>query len=362
MLLLMVLFMLPKLKIDYVPIKRKYYFFTGFVLLSLISLIKASGLSSYVEFAHIATGYIFIILFHNFINDRSAIKKISVVTEIVIIFLSVHLVASRMLNIDSDDFYSNVNRMTTFLVFYSPIFFSRILSKKNIIYNYSMILLVSSTCFIVGSRFNLLTLVVQVFLCILILLKKKKIKQKKFVIVSIIIICSVIFVPILKIISANKGDDLSSQMYDPASSLLQRAYLLSEGLRIIKESHFLGVGAGNIRIRNYWTGNVIEYSLHNFFVHLTATYGIIALILFIFMYVRLFYDYKFLKKKSVSFNTNSYEVALILFLISFIISSGAPSSLFKLRPFYFIFAYHFAYIKIFRNELEKKIEMRINEI
>ncbi|MCD4818921.1 MAG: O-antigen ligase family protein [Candidatus Cloacimonetes bacterium] len=339
-----------RLKISYIPFDRKYLFFTGFTLLSGISLLRATSFDSYDEFFHILSGFTIILLMHNLIDDEKKIKKVIKITKIVILFLCIQFIIAKTFNFNHRAIYSNENRLTTFLVFFSPFIFSEILSRKNIS-NILLLSIIIITCFIAGSRFNLLAISIQMFIFFIVIIIRLKFKQKKFTLIISVILILIISIPLFQIISITGDQNLSEQRNTEASSLLLRVYLIVQGLQIIQESHYMGVGAGNIIIPNYWTRDKEKWALHNFFIHLVATYGIIALLIFLFMYYQLYKDYRFIYSFRNKIETNFFEVALLMFLITFLISSNSPSSLFELRPFYFVFGLIFVKIRSLREKI-----------
>lgn len=111
------------------------------------------------------------------------------------------------------------------------------------------------------------------------------------------------------------------------ASGLARVRLTEVGLDLLFETNFRGVGTGNVAYYlssnpQYYVGGI--YALHNWWIEIAVTYGLIFFAVFIIYY------FKVLKQSIINLNlgeiNNRVETAILLI---FIICSGVPSTLFN---------------------------------
>ena len=323
-------------------------FFIVLAILSVVSILGGANLRSYLEVFEIIVGLTVILLLNEYITDRRSVSTIMTVIKVVVILSAMHAIVQYIIGERVTGPYSNENRLATLYVFVAPFFLAE-MCKKITIFNIIVLSLIFLVSILAGSRFCQLCLLIAFFLTAIEMIRLSNIKQKKGIILFSIIV-AIFLAPIVgSIIASERGKSLTEQSQSKGGSFALRVYLISEGIRLFKESNYMGVGAGNVYTVSYWDdGDESEGSLHNFVISLLATYGLLGFIFFAYMYIFLIKDYRNLKSRSYD---QEYVFALKIFLIIFILASNSPSSLFQFRPFYFIFGFYFSILNIYKKEL-----------
>ncbi|MEH7236366.1 O-antigen ligase family protein, partial [Bacillus sp. JJ1562] len=246
--------------------------------------------------------------------------------------------------------YTNENNLSTFLLFVTPFLLSEIILKMKIKRNVILLALIFITVHIAEARLGQLAFIIQLTAFFFIFMKVNKVKGRKlFLIILTYLVILSSPVVLWVITKETTGETIAQQLNRTGSSINIRIHMIKEGIRLFKESNFMGVGAGNIIIQDVWNPEIErKQSLHFFIVTLLASYGIISAVLFIYMHIRLFKIIKFMRDNSdfIKFLKSS----LIIFLISFLIVANLPSTLIDFRPFYFFFGYFFAFIRVYKKK------------
>jgi O-antigen ligase len=283
------------------------------------------------------------------LNNVVSILRVLIIIVTVDYFLQVIFSSEERIS----GVYSNENRLASFLVFISPIFFATLRYKINFL-NILTISLIIVSVFYLESRFNLLS----IFIIIGIMLfdkinnSKSNVRHLFIGLFLIVLLFSSTFI-VNKIGEDAYGRSLQEQMErsEGTGSLLKRIYFISEGLRIFEDSFYMGVGPGNIKVTNLHTGELENASLHNHVINLLATYGLIGFFSFVYLYFIMYKNYIYLHR---IFPDSILIYSLKLFLIVFPFSGTSPSDLFSFRPFYFIFGFYILVILVYKKKLMKK--------
>lgn len=122
----------------------------------------------------------------------------------------------------------------------------------------------------------------------------------------------------LIIIFGNKIINLS--IFKSGVSDSARISIINMSLRSLKQTHYLGVGPGNISTVNSTLNKAETYDTHNFFLEIFCDYGIIGAIAIIVWYVVLLKTaYKYRKNER---NSSIILALLISMLCAFVVSSS----------------------------------------
>lgn len=307
----------------------------------------SNNYNSYYEFGQIFVGFIMIFYIYCYINfnNFNSLRKI---LKFVVIVLSIHAIFNYFYFKDIDFIsatYSNRNALTTFFVFVSPVIFIDLLKNKSKIFNIVLLLIIFFITYLSHSRFNLLSLFIQILIFSFYYIKDiKRIKQKKILILIFIFSFLLSFPFVFENIAKDFRGGLIEQYNDKTSSLYERIYFIRKGIDYFIKSNFLGVGAGNSIVSRLTSGGNLS-NLHFFVIDLLAKYGIIPLVFFVSLYKNFIFDYFHIRNiEHIKFKYSNIE--LLMFLITFIISSNSISTVLTFRPFYFFFAYHIISIDI----------------
>jgi hypothetical protein len=342
-----IIFKKKKIRIDFF-IEKKIWFFLILTIYSGLTLILTSNnFNSYYEFGQIFAGFMMIFYIYYYINFKN-FNSLRKVLKFIVILLSIHAIFNyfyfkdiRLISVT----YSNRNALTTFFVFLSPLFFIDLLKNKVKFINIISLLLIFFITYLSHSRFNLLSLFIQILIFSFYYLKNiKSIRQKKILILIIAFSFLLSFPFVFENIAKDFRGGLIEQYNDKTSSLYERIYFIREGLNYFFKSNFLGVGAGNSIVSRLTSGKNLS-NLHFFVIDLLAKYGIIPLVFFASLYKNFIFDYFYIRNiEHIKFKY--YHIELLMFLITFIISSNSISTVLTFRPFYFFFAYHIISIDI----------------
>lgn len=183
-----------------------------------------------------------------------------------------------------------------------------------------------------GSRLNIIALMIG--LAILLLIKIMDYKSSRLIFKMFLLIGSVSSVlylliepfqtTILKVVSwVFKGP------IGPATSPRYRLNMIINGFSFLLKTYGIGVGAGNLEVwmEKFRIVTVDAPNMHNWFMEILTNYGVLIFIpyvlMYLFMLIKLFYVYKYSKNRIVK---NISEI-LFVYVIVFIISSSASSSM-----------------------------------
>lgn len=118
-----------------------------------------------------------------------------------------------------------------------------------------------------------------------------------------------------------------------------RKNLILNGFHFLKQSHFLGTGAGSFKVLMSQGKNLYDTSgiinPHNYFIEIIAQYGLIIMLLFILLFL---YTIKILSVSAIKIGINSSHFFVALATICYAIMSNANSSFLPLPLNWFVFA------------------------
>lgn len=236
--------------------------------------------------------------------------------------------------------FFNTNNFATFLSIGFFILFVSYQNKKNVVQKFVLLLAMASSIFLIiktDSRANLAAIIIG--LIVIIFMNVRKMKLKKNQIIAIHFLLSFLFIIVLYGVLFYSDTLESVFVKDKAiESNSIRFNLVKNGFSFLFETNLLGVGAGSldywmINKSNYITGGVVK--MHNLWMEILSTYGLLSFILFLFSYLITMCRYFVL---SMSLESTNSKVCLTFssMMLSFIISSMSPSSLF-LAPWSWIY-------------------------
>jgi Lipid A core - O-antigen ligase and related enzymes len=172
-----------------------------------------------------------------------------------------------------------------------------------------MLLVTSSRAAILGLIASLITLGALIF-------KKNKYKLPLIFIVFILLFSYLVVPGINSFINQT----ITNSSIDTATtSDIIRINLLRNGIYFLKQTHWLGVGAGNLKL---WLENKSIYNIaqilymHNWYMEIFVTFGVVVFILYIIFHVNIFIS--LIKKIN---NKDEEFVRAIAFFSSFVIFS-----------------------------------------
>lgn len=135
-------------------------------------------------------------------------------------------------------------------------------------------------------------------------------------------------------------------------SIVVRWYLLMYGLRFLKESHFMGVGAGNVEAymeAHRWQLNNIV-NIHNWWAEILVNYGVIVFGLYVIFYgILLWRLWKLARLKSsrqVSPLVRWGALASMLSLIGYLFGGMVPSTAIHFTPMWIVYGIALAVIVV----------------
>lgn len=294
-----------------------------------------------------------VIKFDKLLNIITIGYSINIFCGIIEVLFDKHLWTSKVLiynlhNIPSG-FFSNPNDFATFLTLYLPfLLICGLLCKSilNKIYIYSLVFLAIVLIIITTSRANYFALIFEVLIFILIINNKDKIKISKVALITFIVFLCLLSFKVDFGLFNKAVDIISIQIqslfnFDSASltSNFRRELLIQYGLSFLVDYLFLGTGSGNSRVlMEEYKKYTINVELHNWFLDVLVSYGVIVFILYIIWYIgilsKLFIKTRFHKDKLIKY----MSIACICSLTSFLFSSISSSKMIEMRTMWFVFA------------------------
>jgi teichuronic acid biosynthesis protein TuaE len=141
------------------------------------------------------------------------------------------------------------------------------------------------------------------------------------------------------------------------NSLGQRQRYIYNGLVALKNSHGLGVGAGNSGNAEYHkdvVGNSPRISMHNFWIEVLVDSGVIFALLFYSWYIYITLSlYRIYRRSLPDSVIRYYSIASALSLLGFVIGSVSGSSVIYDFPMWILFGFSIAVINISRNSYQE---------
>ena len=191
-----------------------------------------------------------------------------------------------------------------------------------------------------GSRKALITIILG-FVAVLLMKFKSKITLKNVISLFVYIIAFIIIMNILlkidifssafsrfeNMINAYINNDSGD------SSIEERNLFITSGIEAFKNNPIFGLGAGNSNIVTYALVGKNTY-LHNNFVELLATLGVIGFCIYYYIYIYLVFKYAKMLKDNYS---NYLLFSIIFFMIILILDYGVVSYYSKSTYIYFLY-------------------------
>lgn len=143
-------------------------------------------------------------------------------------------------------------------------------------------------------------------------------------------------------------------MQDTGDSISVRKNLILNGFIFLKESFFIGVGAGNSNYYMEAANNCGDYyptrgiiNMHNWWMEILVDYGVIIFVMYIVMYFRLIWDnIRIYKLSSKSIIDRYYALSFAAFLVAYIIGSISASSNMTREYVWLFFALMITFVRI----------------
>jgi len=312
------------------------WFWIMLLFYSGVSLLLTDGPLKIYEFSGILLGTFFIHLFCNLPKNEGVKKKLLDLSSLLIVIIEIHSILEILTGTrigTQSACFSNPNRFAMAISMLFPFVFYA-LNKKSKLMLTSFVLLSIASVYLAGARFALLAIFAQLF--VLGMLKIHK-KFGSFVAINSLIIAILTSMPLIYIMLMEGGKSIVDQ-FRPYTSLGIRATMIVDALSILKENWLFGVGTGNIKteygyfsrlINSFGVDDAVVLQLHNFFLQLLVSYGLIAFTMFAFWYLQVLKS--FLKKQM----DQKVRSAGLMYLLSFPIMTLGPSYVFDYSPFYF---------------------------
>ena len=203
------------------------------------------------------------------------------------------------------------------LVIFTMIYIS--FSKKNkayIVINYIILFSLLYLWSITGTRGSLIGLVISIGVVIIISRNSLLIKMSLVTIVMSIIVVSQ--QPLKDRLYSLYNSMSDSVIYDKDRSTIERIYMINKSIDIIKKNPGLGVGPDNYKNIISDSSESLDFKFtmvhaHNDFLDIAAKFGIISLLLFLFIFIGPIY----VSYTSCLINNNIYPYIGLAHLISF---------------------------------------------
>lgn len=361
-------------------IKKTLIFFIIWLTYSIITIVWANSKVDVLRYTYFLLSA-FLLIYFSICNFRSMrdFKKVSlIILSIYILFCIVGLVevftgwhlpisAANMYRSSEKgtptSFFVNPNDFASFLTIYLPIIFIAYTLFKNKLIKFAIILISLCSVFLIvktDSRANLLGILL--FMIIYVALVNSKQKMKVFVATGIVIVLIITMSPvnIVNIVS-DAVSSLKSMNTDYSyGSMGIRKNLIKNGILMLKDTMFLGVGAGNVEA-NMSKYSAINYTvgitnMHNFWIEILACYGVFIFIYFIYIFSNIFMTLVVMYRRVSNKEDQSIIRLLLVSMIVFCISVVSSSSLLSFRPVWIFFGYILSYINIFMLKKEANDE------
>lgn len=232
-------------------------------------------------------------------------------------------------------FLFNTNDYAMFLTIYFPLVFNRLWDLKNHLWKVciSNLVLILSLYLVITtySRLGIVAIVVEVIIIFLYFMKKSLVFLTFGISVYLLVDSFIQQGSLFKI-----EQIVVSAFTKKGASTDERMYIYMTSWDIVRDSNFLGVGAGNlpIQIMNYWMGHestaLVYKAPHNFWLESMGGIGIFALSITIFILVVLALSIRIFFINIRGINTFQYLLPALIVLV-FIFSSIGLSTIIEKR-------------------------------
>jgi len=338
------------------------YFLIGWSAYSLLSFLWVQDIKSALRDQIFLTVNILVILIFMYYSNYikwgvlENIIMFSYAVNIIVGYWEVitdrHLWTSKVpiynLHRTPSTFFANPNDFATYLVLYLPFIFNFVVREKSLnikkIVALAITLLSVPLLILTTSRANYIGFVLVLIVYFLLIDNSEKREYLKYVFFIFLFLMVLIGFRLdfgfLNRISELITTQLSSLFDFSTSSLtsnVRRELLIVYGLSFLYDYLFLGVGAGNSRIlmekvKQY----TINVELHNWFLDVLVSYGVIVFVLYIIWI--LYIIYKLLKLKNTNNRLKLLAISIVSSLAAFGISSISSSKMIEMRIMWFLFA------------------------
>ncbi|MGX7014859.1 O-antigen ligase family protein [Vagococcus silagei] len=236
----------------------------------------------------------------------------------------------------------NTNNYATVLVFFIILLFYLLISSKKWQKKFFIFILLLADVFLLymtQSRGNLLGLLTCIVIYVLLMILQSKHMTSKYIKLFFVLLMLFILICIAIILMNIGVTDFRTIEFFNNQSNFTRLNLIKNGFYFLSSSKYLGVGLGNIEnlmmtFSKFPTNGI--FNLHNFFIEIMVSSGIIVFTFFVKGYIQILYNSVTNFFNPLSKEMGQRSLYLVLYLCAFLFSSISPSSLFQLRWFWAI--------------------------
>jgi len=260
-------------------------------------------------------------------------------------------------------FMVNPNDLATFLTLYLPFLYCMVKYGKHILIKLvglAGIPLVFHVILLTRSRANLFTLVIMVLAAIYFLepwKNIKKIKSKWIIPIAVTVGLSILVISYSQeawYFWAKEKQMLINQFssLNESSSVSIRVTLLKQGLVILKEHYFMGVGAGNVEYHMEQYKNLTQgiVNMHNWWGEVLINYGVVLWGFFLYFFVKMIRGLFDVYKKGSAVLKMMGEALLISFC-GYVTAVTSSSTMAASSYMWILFAVALSLINIARQEV-----------
>lgn len=151
----------------------------------------------------------------------------------------------------------------------------------------------------------------------------------------------------------NEGSDKMIRG-DTGESATVRKYLMLNGLNFLKDSHYLGVGAGNIEPLMENAPKVNKVNMHNWWLEILVNFGVLIFVLYMVLYVWMLWRLLQLARRNISPQISPLvrwgAVSSLASLTGFIFGGVAPSTAIHYTPMWICYGIGLAVIMLGENQ------------
>ncbi|MFC0491153.1 Lipid A core - O-antigen ligase and related enzymes [Listeria grayi] len=328
---------------------RYCYFIFEIVCMFFICFYNLKSKKTIYQFARLAT-YIFVL--------NIVIGLIEVKTGMHMKLSAAKVYVTTTIANQPTGFLYNPNDFALFLNILYPIVILNLYKLKKRWFVISYLVLTSATAYVIISTYSRIGM-----LCfaISVLVTSSYIFREKLIYFSVTLFPICLFSAMYSPLGKHLTDIVYSSFTDKDTSTSARENLYKLLWKICKDSHFLGVGAGNVPpklnalILGYTSDSDAYTTGHNFWLETLANIGIVGFVFFIGILALLLYQII----KRISTNPPIYGIVALLIWLSFVGSTIALSTILEKRFLWFVLAVSITMIQmdVFSKE-EKNIARR----
>lgn len=144
---------------------------------------------------------------------------------------------------------------------------------------------------------------------------------------------------------------------ETGQSATVRKYLILNGLKFLQESHFMGVGAGNVEVHMEGAPKVNKVNMHNWWAEVLVNFGVIIFVLYIALYGWMLWRLWKLASLKISPNISPVirwgAISSLAALTGYFIGGMAPSTAIHFTPMWILYGIGLAVIALGEREKEK---------